>query len=109
MSESFKTSVIWVVDFRFDGRARGWPKTSGTHDDVRQAMVCQLETLYGDGAKLIVIRNLGNGHFHNVPLRFGERSLETADKAFKRTFRGIGSAMGWPAPIGRGSAGGLCA
>ena len=43
MSEFFKTSVTWVVDFRYDGRPRRWFKAFDTRDDVRQAMVAQFD------------------------------------------------------------------
>ena len=56
MSEFFKTSVTWVVDFRYDGRPRRWFKAFGTSDDVRQAMVAQLAALYGDRAQLVEVR-----------------------------------------------------
>ena len=56
MSEFFKTSVTWVVDFRYDGRPRRWFKDFGTSDDVRQAMVAQLAALYGDRAQLVEVR-----------------------------------------------------
>lgn len=56
MSEFFKTSVTWVVDFRYDGRPRRWFKAFGTSDDVRQAMVAQLAALYGDRAQLVAVR-----------------------------------------------------
>ncbi|MDP1693519.1 MAG: hypothetical protein Q8L49_16485 [Burkholderiaceae bacterium] len=57
MSEFFKTSVTWVVDFRYDGRLRRWFKAFATSDDVRQAMASQLEALYGDRAQLVEIRH----------------------------------------------------
>ena len=56
MSEFFKSSVTWVVDFRYDGRPRRWFKAFGTSDDVRQAMVAQLAALYGDRAQLVEVR-----------------------------------------------------
>jgi len=56
MSEFFKTSVTWVVDFRYDGRPRRWFKAFAASDDVRQAMVAQLAALYGDRAQLVSVR-----------------------------------------------------
>jgi hypothetical protein len=56
MSEFFKTSVTWVVDFRHDGRPRRWFKAFGAGDDVRQAMVARLAALYGDRAQLVEVR-----------------------------------------------------
>ena len=57
MSEFFKTSVTWVVDFRYDGRPRRWFKAFDTSDDVRQVMVAQLAALYGDRAQLVAVRH----------------------------------------------------
>jgi len=56
MSEFFKTSVTWVVDFRYDGRPRRWFKAFDAGEDVRQAMVAQLAALYGDRAQLVSVR-----------------------------------------------------
>ncbi len=61
MSEFFKTSVTWVVDFRYDGRPRRWFKALGASDDVRQAMVSRLEALYGDRAQLVEVRQATEG------------------------------------------------
>ena len=56
MSEFFKTSTIWVLDFRYDGRARRWFKAFGAGDDVRQQVTDQLHDLYGDRAVLVDVR-----------------------------------------------------
>ncbi len=61
MSEFFKTSVTWVVDFRYDGRPRRWFKAFDTRDDVRQEMVAQLAALYGDRAQLVAVRQATEG------------------------------------------------
>lgn len=56
MSEFFKTSTTWVVDFRYDGRPRRWIKTFGSDEDVNTEMNGLLQALYGDRAKLVEVR-----------------------------------------------------
>ncbi len=56
MSEFFKTSTIWVVDFRYKGRPRRWFKAFGPRDDVRERMTAVLRDLHGERAQLIEVR-----------------------------------------------------
>jgi hypothetical protein len=56
VAEFFKTSAIWVVDFRYDGRARRWFKAFGPNDDARQKVAANLRDLYGDHAQLVDVR-----------------------------------------------------
>lgn len=56
MAEFFKTSVIWVVDFHYEGRPRRWFKAFGPKDDPFQKMTDTLHDLYGDRAKLATVR-----------------------------------------------------
>lgn len=56
MAEFFKTSTIWVVDFRYDVRARRWFKAFGPNDDVREAVTATLHDLYGERARLVEVR-----------------------------------------------------
>lgn len=56
MAQFFKTSTIWLVDFRYDGRPRRWFKAFGPGDDVHTQMTIQLSNLYGDHAKLTEVR-----------------------------------------------------
>ncbi len=56
MAEFFKTSVIWVVDFHYEGRARRWFRAFGPKDDPFQKMTDTLKDLYGDRAKLATVR-----------------------------------------------------
>ena len=56
MSEFFKTSTTWVVDFRYDGRPRRWFKAFGPDVDVKGEMISQLQDLYGGRAKLVEVR-----------------------------------------------------
>ena len=56
MSEFFKTSTTWVVDFRYDGRPRRWIKAFKPDDDVNNEMTSLLQALYGTRAKLVEVR-----------------------------------------------------
>ena len=56
MSEFFKTSTTWVVDFRYEGRPRRWFKAFGPGDDVNKEMTSLLHALYGKRAKLVDVR-----------------------------------------------------
>ena len=56
MSERFKQSTTWVVDFRYEGRPRRWFKVFGPGDDAHERMTSQLHDLYGDRAHLIEVR-----------------------------------------------------
>ena len=60
MAEYFKTSAIWVVDFRYEGRPRRWFKAFGPQDDVRQRMMAALRDLYGKRAQLVDVRKATN-------------------------------------------------
>lgn len=56
MAEFFRTSTIWVIDFRYDGRARRWFKAFGPNPDVKEQMAAQLRQLYGNKAQLVEVR-----------------------------------------------------
>ena len=56
MSEFFKTSAIWVVDFRYKGKPRRWFKSFGPGDDAREKMAGLLQALYGERAQLVDVR-----------------------------------------------------
>ncbi len=56
MAEFFKTSTIWVVDFRYEGRPRRWFRAFGPNADVRELMSIQLGELYGRKAQLVDAR-----------------------------------------------------
>lgn len=56
MAEFFKTSVVWVVDFTFDGRPRRWFRAFGPDVDVRRAVETVLHDLHGDRARLVQLR-----------------------------------------------------
>lgn len=52
----FKTSSIWVVDFRYDGHPRRWFKLLRPGQDVPALMADELRTLYGTRAVLVGVR-----------------------------------------------------
>lgn len=56
MAEFFKTSTIWVVDFRYEGRPRRWFKAFGPDDDVPGLMARLLRDTWGDRAQLVEAR-----------------------------------------------------
>jgi hypothetical protein len=56
VSELFKTSTIWVVDFRYEGRPRRWFKSFGPADEVHEQMTVLLHDLFGERAQLIEVR-----------------------------------------------------
>ncbi|MBK6471573.1 MAG: hypothetical protein IPF94_12845 [Betaproteobacteria bacterium] len=56
MSEFFKTSTTWVVDFRYDGHPRRWFRLLPTGKDAHALMSEQLRTLYGERAALVDVR-----------------------------------------------------
>lgn len=56
MSEFFKTSTIWVIDFRYDGRPRRWFRPYKAQDDAVALVRTQLQDLYGERAQLVEAR-----------------------------------------------------
>lgn len=56
MSQFFRTSTVWVIDFRFDGRARRWLRAFPAHADVEREVREQLLRLHGDRAVLAAVR-----------------------------------------------------
>jgi len=56
MAEYFRTSTIWVVDFRYEGQPRRWFKAFGPQDEVRQRMITALRDLYGEQAQFVDAR-----------------------------------------------------
>jgi hypothetical protein len=56
MSEFFKTSTTWVVDFRYDGHPRRWFKLLRPGLDAQALMAEELRTLYGARAQLVDVR-----------------------------------------------------
>jgi hypothetical protein len=56
VSDFFKTSTTWVVDFRYDGRPRRWFKAFGPNVDVHAKTSTLLQDLYGERARLVEVR-----------------------------------------------------
>lgn len=56
MAEFFKTSTMWIVDFRYEGRPRRWFKAFGPDIDVAAAMTAELQALHGSKARLEAVR-----------------------------------------------------
>ena len=56
MSEFYKTSTIWVVDFRYAGRPRRWFRAFGPATDVGALVAAELRDLYGGRAELVAAR-----------------------------------------------------
>jgi hypothetical protein len=56
MSQFFKTSTAWIVDFRYDGKPRRWVKLLRPGQDVPALMREQLRLLYGERAALLQVR-----------------------------------------------------
>jgi len=56
MSEFFKTSTTWLVDFLYEGRPRRWFKAFGPGEDVNKEVTKSLQALYAGRAKVVDIR-----------------------------------------------------
>lgn len=56
MAEFFRTSQVWVVDFRYDGAPRRWFKAFAEGADVATQMRRTLHELHGARAQLVAVR-----------------------------------------------------
>jgi hypothetical protein len=56
MSEFFKTSTTWVVDFHYNGHPRRWFKLLRSGQDAQALMIEELRALYGARAQLVDVR-----------------------------------------------------
>jgi hypothetical protein len=56
MAEFFRTSTIWVVDYRYDGHPRRWFKAFAAGDDVAALAAAALHDAHGDRARLEGVR-----------------------------------------------------
>ncbi|NCT84525.1 MAG: hypothetical protein GXC94_15350 [Comamonadaceae bacterium] len=56
MAEFFRTSAIWIVDYRFDGRPRRWWRAAPVGNDPSAALAAELAALYGSRAQLEQVR-----------------------------------------------------
>ena len=56
MTEFYRTSTVWVVDYTYDGRPRRWFKAAPARDALVQEMTRTLHEWYGDRARLVSVR-----------------------------------------------------
>lgn len=56
MAEFFRTSTIWIVDFRYKGSPRRWYKAFPAAADVGASIDTELSELYGRDARLVDLR-----------------------------------------------------
>ena len=56
MATFFKSSTTWVIDFRYDGRARRWFKAYPANEDAAADAAARLAALYDDRAMLVAVR-----------------------------------------------------
>lgn len=56
MAEFFRTSTVWVVDYRFRGSARRWFKTYREGVDAAPRVEAELRALHGNDARLLEVR-----------------------------------------------------
>lgn len=56
MATFFKTSVLWVVAYRYDGRPRVWYRAVPEGTDPEPDLKRELAALYGDRARLETVR-----------------------------------------------------
>ena len=56
VSEFFRTSTTWVVDYLYEGRARRWFKAIDPKVDATEQMSTLLRDLYGKRARLMKVR-----------------------------------------------------
>lgn len=56
MAEFFRTSRIWVVDFRYKGKPRRWFKPFAPDAEVDRLVAEELDQLYGRNARLVELR-----------------------------------------------------
>lgn len=56
MAELYKTTSVWVIDFRYDGHPRRWLRTYAATVDVPAAAAQELRALHGPRARLVEAR-----------------------------------------------------
>ena len=56
MMQLFKSSKVWVIDYRYEGRPRRWFKAFRADDDARALAQAELADLYGRRAELVAVR-----------------------------------------------------
>lgn len=88
MAELFRTSTLWVVDFRYDGSPRRWFMAFGDQTDVASEMAAHLRDLHGTRARLEGVRKASQAE-ESAYLRG-----ETPKNVFCPTGRGAGDQVG---------------
>ncbi|WP_341892226.1 hypothetical protein [Variovorax sp. YR752] len=56
MIQLFRTSAVWVVDYRHEGRPRRWFKAYPSQADARELAQAELADLFGRQAQLVSVR-----------------------------------------------------
>jgi hypothetical protein len=56
VAQFFKSSKVWLVDFTYDGHPRRWLKALPANADATAEMTTLLGDLYGDRARLQLVR-----------------------------------------------------
>ena len=56
MATFFRSSLLWVLDFTYEGRPRRWLKALPEAQDGPSVLTAQLLDLYGDRAQVVAIR-----------------------------------------------------
>ena len=56
MAQFFRSSVVWVIDYTYEGRPRRWFKALPRQADARADIAAQLDDLYGSRARLLSVR-----------------------------------------------------
>lgn len=56
MAPLFRRTQVWVVEFRYKGRARTWYKALPLGSDAEAAMRALLQELHGRDATLVQVR-----------------------------------------------------
>jgi hypothetical protein len=56
MSEFYKNSTLWVVDYRYQGRPRRSFRSFGPEVEVADLMRAELRELFGNKARLVGVR-----------------------------------------------------
>lgn len=52
----FKRSLVWAVEYQWDGRTRHWLKALPEHADATAQLRAELHELFGERARLISVR-----------------------------------------------------
>ncbi|WP_209386347.1 DUF4102 domain-containing protein [Rhizobacter sp. AJA081-3] len=56
MIQLFRSSTVWVVDYRYEGRPRRWFKAYPAEADARELARAELADLYAHQAEIVAVR-----------------------------------------------------